>query len=130
MGVEPFLVTSTVAAAMAQRLVRTICSECKEQYTVNPDDLPDDFPYTPGMKLFRGAGCRKCRNTGYYGRAGLYELWTVEDRDREHIMSRHSSSVIQKDACEHGLKLLRKDGWDKVLSGMTTPEEVTRTTKV
>ena len=130
MGVEPFLVTSTVAAAMAQRLVRTICSECKEQYTPNPDDLPDDFPYTPGMTLFRGAGCRKCRNTGYYGRAGLYELWTVEDRDREHIMARHSSSVIQKEACQHGLKLLRRDGWDKVISGMTTPEEVTRTTKV
>ena len=88
MGVEPFLVTSTVAAAMAQRLVRTICSECKEPYEAEDKDLPPDFQIEEGQVLYRGAGCRKCRNTGYRGRTGLFELMVVSEGIREKIMAR------------------------------------------
>jgi general secretion pathway protein E/type IV pilus assembly protein PilB len=130
MGVEPFLVTSTLVAAMAQRLVRAVCPECKTFYEPNPEDLPDDFNYEPGMKLARGEGCRKCRDTGYYGRAGIFELWTLDEPVREHIMNRAPASRICRVAQEHGLRLLREDGWLKVREGITTPEEVTRTTKI
>jgi general secretion pathway protein E/type IV pilus assembly protein PilB len=130
MGVEPFLVTSTLMAAMAQRLVRTVCPECRTSYEPNPDDLPDDFQYEPGMQLARGEGCRKCRETGYYGRAGIFELWTLDEPVRERIMQRAAASDICRVAQAGGLRLLREDGWLKVREGMTTPEEVTRTTKV
>ncbi len=130
MGVEPFLVTSTLVAAMAQRLVRAVCPECKTFYEPNPDDLPDDFNHQPGMQLARGEGCRKCRDTGYYGRAGIFELWTLDEPVREHIMNRAPASQICRVAQDHGLRLLREDGWLKVREGITTPEEVTRTTKV
>jgi type II secretory ATPase GspE/PulE/Tfp pilus assembly ATPase PilB-like protein len=115
---------------MAQRLVRTVCSECKTTYEPNPDDLPADFHYEPGMQLARGEGCRKCRGTGYYGRAGIFELWTLEEPERERIMQRAPASDICRAAQQGGLRLLREDGWLKVRRGMTTPEEVTRTTKI
>ncbi|MBS3820398.1 MAG: type II/IV secretion system protein [Planctomycetes bacterium] len=130
MGVEPFLVTSTLVAAMAQRLVRTVCSECKTTYEPTPDDLPADFNYEPGMQLARGEGCRTCRGTGYYGRAGIFEMWTLEEPERERIMQRAPASDICRVAQQGGLRLLREDGWLKVRRGMTTPEEVTRTTKI
>jgi len=129
MGVEPFLVTSTVEAAMAQRLVRTICPECKEPYQPDPAQLPRDFHYQPGETLWRGRGCRKCRGTGYYGRTGLFELMVTTDRIREHIMNRAPVGKILATAKAEGLRLLREDGWLKVRQGITTPEEVIRATK-
>jgi len=130
MGVEPFLVTSTLAGAMAQRLVRTICPHCKEEYEVDPDTLPPDFHLEPGTRLWRGAGCRECRGTGFRGRTGLFELMMASDAVREKIMQRASSSAIQKVAVNDGLRLLREDGWMKVRAGITTPEEVMRSTKI
>ncbi len=129
MGIEPFLVTSTLEAAMAQRLVRTICSECKESYHPDPEMLPRDFVLPKGSVLYRGKGCRKCRGTGYYGRTGLYELLTTTDPVREKIMSRAPASDIIAIAKRDGLRLLREDGWLKVLAGETTPDEVVRSTK-
>jgi general secretion pathway protein E/type IV pilus assembly protein PilB len=130
MGIEPFLVTSTVEAAMAQRLVRTICPDCKEEYQPDPSSLPPDLQLEPDQTLFRGAGCRKCRNTGYRGRTGLYELMNTNDEIRERIMQRASASEIARVARANGLRLLREDGWLKVKQGLTTPDEVIRSTKV
>ncbi len=129
MGVEPFLVTSTLAGAMAQRLVRTICAHCKQEYEPDPESLPADFQFEPGRKLVRGAGCRKCRNTGFRGRTGLFELMVADEPIREKIMERSSSGAIAKVAVERGLRLLREDGWMKVRAGITTPEEVMRSTR-
>jgi general secretion pathway protein E/type IV pilus assembly protein PilB len=130
MGVEPFLVSSTLAAAMAQRLVRTICQECKEQYEPDRDQLPLDFKLEPGAKLCRGVGCRKCRETGFRGRTGLFELVTIDDDIREKIMGRVAAGEIIRTAVKNGLRVLREDGWMKVRAGITTPQEVMRSTKV
>ncbi|MCX5661963.1 MAG: type II secretion system ATPase GspE [Planctomycetota bacterium] len=130
MGIEPFLVTSTLNAAMAQRLVRTICKECKEEYEPDRELFPADFELAPGRKLFRGRGCPKCRGTGYRGRAGIYELMVNNEAISEKIMTRASSYAIVQSAQQTAkLKLLREDGWDKVRLGVTTPEEVMRSTK-
>ena len=130
MGVEPFLVTSTLAAAMAQRLVRTVCADCKEEYEPDREQLPADFLLDPGQRLWRGTGCRKCRGTGFRGRTGLFELLVADDPIREKIMERASSGSIMNVAVKQGLRVLRKDGWMKVRAGITTPEEVMRSTKV
>jgi len=129
MGIEPYLVTSTVCAAMAQRLVRTICQDCKEPYEPDPDTLPGDFQIAPGTILHRGAGCRKCRGTGYHGRTGLFELMVLDEAICSKIMAQAPVGEILTAARESGLRLLREDGWDKVRNGLTTPEEVMRGTK-
>jgi len=129
MGVEPFLVTSTLAGAMAQRLVRTICPHCKEPYEPDPKDLPPDFHLEPGQVLWRGAGCRECRGTGFRGRTGLFELMVADDAVREKIMQRASATEIARVAVQNGLRLLREDGWMKVRAGITTPDEVIRSTR-
>ncbi|MCD6364341.1 MAG: type II secretion system ATPase GspE [Planctomycetes bacterium] len=128
MGVEPFLVTSTLASAMAQRLVRTICPNCKEAYDPDIRKLPSDIELEEGTKFYRGRGCRKCRGTGYYGRIGLFELMVADDAIREKIMARSSSRIIAEAAEAAGMQRLRMDGWRKVKAGITTPEEVIRAT--
>jgi general secretion pathway protein E/type IV pilus assembly protein PilB len=129
MGVEPFLVTSTLEAAMAQRLVRTICPDCREAYQPDRNSLPRDFALQEGQMLYRGKGCRKCRNTGYFGRTGLFELMLISDAIRDRIMTRSPADHIVTVAQKEGLRLLRQDGWLKVSEGITTPEEVIRATK-
>ncbi len=126
MGVEPYLVSSTVEAVMAQRLVRVLCSACKEPYEPDPADLPDDFPYEPGMTLYRPVGCRECRNTGYRGRVGIFELLLTDDRIRELTVERASAVAIFNAARASGMRTLREDGWIKVRNGLTTVEEVLR----
>jgi type II secretion system protein E len=130
MGIEPFLVTSTLNAAMAQRLVRKICKHCKESYEPDRERLPKDLVLEPGRQLYRGQGCRKCQNSGYSGRLGLYELMTTSEQVNEKILLRSSSHVIENVARAEGLRLLRDDGWRHVLAGQTTVEEVVRCTKV
>ena len=115
---------------MAQRLVRTVCSECKEPYEPDADKLPADLGYQKGEIFYRGRGCRKCHNTGYYGRAGLFELMVTSDAIRESVMARRPASDIVNIARREGLRLLREDGWIKVRQGVTTPEEVMRCTKM
>ncbi|MBK8913723.1 MAG: Flp pilus assembly complex ATPase component TadA [Phycisphaerales bacterium] len=131
MGVEPFLISSSVEAVMAQRLVRTICKHCRESYV--PEDvrgLPKDFEYKAGDKLARGRGCRECHNTGYAGRRAIYELLSLNDELRELIVQRASASQLLPAARRNGLRLLREDGWAMVRAGHTTPEEVVRATKL
>lgn len=129
MGVEPFLISSSVEAVMAQRLVRTICKHCREEYTPDPDKLPKDFHWD-GKPLFRGKGCRECQNYGYAGRRAIFELLTMTDEIREMVVQRKSASQILTVARRNGLKLLREDGWRVVSEGLTTPEEVIRATKM
>jgi general secretion pathway protein E/type IV pilus assembly protein PilB len=129
MGVEPFLVSSTVEGVMAQRLVRTICKDCKIEYEPDPADVPPDFPGVGGpLTLFKGAGCRACRQTGFRGRLGLFELLINSDALRELVIRRENSMRLRQVALQEGMVTLRKDGWRKVLAGMTTLEEVCRVT--
>jgi len=131
MGVEPFLVSSSLEAVLAQRLVRLICKHCKEEYLPdNPAKLPPDFKYQRGEKLFRGKGCKECRNTGFSGRRALYELLVMDDELREMVLNQASASQLQTVACEHGLVLMRDVGWELCRRGFTTPQEVLRVTKV
>lgn len=130
MGVEPFLISSSVEGVLAQRLVRKICPECKEEYEPDPAALPPDFEYQPGQKLYRGKGCRQCLNTGYQGRVGVYELLQMNEEIRESIVQRESAGRLLDIARRHGLRLLRDDGFGKVVQGLTTIEEVLRLTRI
>lgn len=133
MGVEPFLVSSTVEGIMAQRLVRTICPDCKTEYEVNVDDLPIDFPKKRAddggpLRLHKGAGCRACRQSGYRGRTGIHELLVTGDDIKDLIVQRTNANVLRGVGLKNGMRTLRKDGWIKVLNGVTTYDEVARTT--
>jgi type II secretion system protein E len=133
MGVEPFLVASTVEGVMAQRLVRRLCTQCKQAYVPDDADLPPDFPRekiaAAGGKLYRSQGCRACRNVGYSGRMGIYELLVTTNKIRQLAHDRASTWAISKAAVEDGMLSLRQDGWRKVLAGRTSIEEVAQTTK-
>jgi len=128
MGIEPFLVASTVEGVLAQRLVRTICPECKETYTPDAKELPNDFPMEPGLKLHRGVGCRACRQTGFRGRTGIHELLVTGDAIRELVVNRVDANRIRQEGIKRGMVTLRRDGWRKVLQGKTTIEEIARVT--
>lgn len=133
MGVEPFLVASTVEAVMAQRLVRILCKECKESYIPNDEELPADFPRDDlaeaGGKLYRPKGCKACRHTGYTGRQGLFELLVTTEAVRQLAHDRASSWAMKKAGVAQGMRTLRHDGWRKVVGGKTTVEEVVRVAK-
>jgi general secretion pathway protein E/type IV pilus assembly protein PilB len=132
MGVEPFLISSTLEGVLAQRLVRTLCKHCKEAYMPSHDEVPADFPieeYTSGQPLYRAKGCRACRGTGYSGRQGIYELLVTNEVIRQMASERRSTNDIRKAAIETGMKTLRQDGWVKVSQGITTIDEVLRVTK-
>ena len=132
MGVEPFLVSSTVEGVMAQRLVRTLCPECKEPYRPSREDLPDDFPIDQlqeGAVIYRATGCRACRDVGYRGRLGIFELLVTTESIRQLAHDRSSTWAIKQAAVRDGMRTLRQDGWVKVLIGRTTVDEVVRATK-
>jgi type II secretion system protein E len=133
MGVEPFLVASTVEGVLAQRLVRVLCDDCKEQYQPNSTDLPDDFPVEhrldPKLTLYRPVGCESCRRTGYHGRLGIYELLVTNEEIRQMMTQTGTSNAIKQVAVKNGMETMRMDGWNKVLSGVTTIDEIVRVTK-
>jgi general secretion pathway protein E/type IV pilus assembly protein PilB len=133
MGVEPFLVSSTVEGVMAQRLVRKLCRECRKAMIPPDGDLPEDFPLErlaeEGATIYQAVGCPACRGTGYRGRGGLYELLVVNDEIRTLAGQRVSSVELRKAAIRAGLRTLRDDGWNQVLAGTTTIEEVLRVTR-
>jgi general secretion pathway protein E/type IV pilus assembly protein PilB len=129
MGVEPYLVASTVEGVMAQRLVRRLCSHCRESYRPNPDDLPKDFPNRDIQELFRAVGCRECGDTGYAGRIGAYELLISDDPIREMCGERVSSTRIRQYGVEQGMVTLRQCGWLHAMNGTTSIDDVLRITK-
>jgi len=131
MGIEPFLISSSVILILAQRLVRKICSECREQIKVHPQLLidlgvPPDEAKT--ATVYKGKGCAICSGTGYKGRLGLYEVMTMKEEIKELVLSRASASEIKKEAIRLGMKTLRQSGIHKVKEGLTSIEEVVRTT--
>ena len=133
MGIEPFLVASSVESVMAQRLVRTICPHCKSEQKVEPDYLrrigfPEDE--IPTATFWHGAGCERCRQLGYQGRMGIYELLILNEGIRPLILNRAPASTIAQKAIDFGMRTLRVDGWNKVRNGQTTIEEVLRVTQI
>lgn len=129
MGVEPYLVASTIEGVLAQRLVRILCPHCKAAYKPSSEDLPPDFPRPLPEKLWKPVGCRNCRESGFAGRKGIYELLKSDAGVRQLCVDRVSSTVIKEYGLKHGMTTLRMDGWDKVIQGITTVEEVARITK-
>ncbi len=133
MGVEPFLVSSTVEGVMAQRLVRKLCTECRQEYKPAQEELPEDFPIDsrldPELRLYQPNGCEKCRGTGFRGRIGIYELLVSNEEIRQLATQKVSSQVIKQAAMKAGMQTLRADGWQKVLDGITTVDEVLRVSK-
>lgn len=133
MGVEPFLVASTVEGVMAQRLVRRLCGECKEAYQPAQEDLPEDFPFEEltkaGGRIYRHRGCRECRQLGYSGRMGIFELLVANDKVRQLAHDKVSTYEIRQAGIEGGMATLRMDGWRKVLEGKTTVDEILRVTR-
>ncbi len=127
MGAEPYLIASALRCAMSQRLVRSICPQCREEYEAPPEirHRLDPSGKLGAFKLFRGKGCRYCFNTGYRGRNVISELLIVDDAIKRKILERAPSSEIEKEArSTGGLRLMYEDGLEKVLKGLTTLEEV------
>ena len=132
MGIEPFLVASSVEAILAQRLVRTICPVCKTPQKVDRDFLLKiGFPESEidSTTFYKGAGCEECRMLGYQGRMGIYEILIMSEGLRSLILNRAAASTIAQKALSEGMRTLRMDGWRKVRSGITTIEEVLRVTQ-
>jgi len=136
MGVQPFLISTAVLGVQAQRLVRRICSECKEEFQPNYK-IPDEILKNVGLnqdvksiKVYKGKGCNLCRGTGYKGRASIMEVLPVTDTVREMILKSAPSDAIKKSAIEAGMRTLLQDGWIKVLKGITTLDEVMRVTNI
>ncbi|MBQ7029695.1 MAG: type II/IV secretion system protein [Thermoguttaceae bacterium] len=131
MGVEPFLVGTTVEGIMAQRLARRLCKHCKQPWKPRPDEVPDDFP--PELletgTIYRPVGCRECRETGYAGRVALYELLIPNDEIRRLAGEKAPSAEVKKIARANGMATLRDNGWKKVGLGITSVEEVVRVAK-
>jgi general secretion pathway protein E/type IV pilus assembly protein PilB len=133
MGVEPFLVASSLEAVVAQRLVRRLCPACRRPATPDRAFLESiGFPVAAlaeGRAIYDAAGCEKCRATGYRGRTGIYEVLAITEAIEPRIIERTSSHAIKQIATEQGMQTLRDDGWMKVLDGITTLEEVLRVTE-
>lgn len=127
MGVEPFLISSSVEAVLAQRLVRTVCKKCEEKIP-SPDSLKQQFPAIKFIQ--RGKGCKACKNTGYRGRIGIFELLLTDEKIRKMITDKASADEIRKYAIEQGMKTLYGDGIEKVKAGITTLDEVLRVTEL
>lgn len=130
MGVEGYLISSSLLCVQAQRLVRRICADCGESHQITDDEArvlqinPDDFP---GAR--KGTGCERCGGTGYRGRIGLYELLVMSDTLRHEIAVGSDANVIRDQAIREGMKTLRQDALEKLAAGLTTPEEVVRVTR-
>jgi len=136
MGVEPFLITSTLELIIAQRLVRVLCPQCRESYHPSPEDLAslgvtlDENNENKEIILYRPKGCSLCRNIGYRGRTGIFELLELNDEMRGYIINRVQTEQIRQKASQEGMLSLQQDGLKKVLQGITSIEEVLRETQI
>jgi type IV pilus assembly protein PilB len=125
-GVEPYLVTSSLIMAVAQRLMRRLCPDCKEAHIPNEEEI-HDF----GIKaktIYKAKGCKKCRMTGYYGQVAIYELLEVNDEIKDLASKNNAPHVIKAAACKHGMRTLRESAFEKVERGITCIEEALRAT--
>ncbi|QDV20740.1 Type II secretion system protein E [Gimesia panareensis] len=129
MGVEAYLVASTVEAVLAQRLVRVLCKHCKRPHQPHPDKIPPDFPLERMQEIYEPVGCRHCREMGYSGRIGILELLVNDPVIRKLCTEHASSGQIRDYARKNGWRTLRDAGWEKVLAGSTSIDEILRVTK-
>ncbi len=130
-GVEPYLVASSIEAFIAQRLVRTVCPHCKEEdKSATMIEMKKQIIKELGIAkntsfmIYRGRGCNQCNHTGFWGRVAIYEVLLMSEKIRELVMKKSTASEIKRQALSEGIKTLRQDGWQKVIDGLTTPEEV------
>lgn len=128
MGIEPYLVSSSVICIIAQRLVRIICQNCKKEFTPKKELLREIGRDYNNVTFLRGEGCEDCKHTGYKGRTAIYEIFLISDEIRKLILNKSPSNIIREEAISQGMKSLFQDGWDKVEKGITTLEEVLRVT--
>lgn len=129
MGIEPFLISSSVNAILAQRLIRIICTHCKEEYVPDSEELHKlgvSDKDSAGRKVYRGKGCVKCHHTGYRGRSGIFELMLLDREMKNLVLKTADSNTIKQLAVEKGMITLRQDGLQKIFQGVTTIEEVFR----
>jgi type II secretion system protein E len=129
MGVEPYLVASTVEGVLAQRLVRRLCPDCKRQVATASLDLPADFPEDRPEFIYAPVGCRECSDSGYAGRTGVFELLTTDPVLKEMCAENESATKIRKHAIANGMTTLRDNGWERVMEGVTSVDEVVRITR-
>jgi len=131
MGIEPFLVSSSILAVLAQRLVRRLCPDCRVPYTPTTTEMQRIGINAAGFagKIYKGAGCKACRNTGYRGRLAIQELMVIEDDIRTLVMQNADAASIRRTCQAKGMKLLRQDGAERVFAGETTIEELLRVTQ-
>jgi type IV pilus assembly protein PilB len=126
-GVQPFLVASSLRAVMAQRLVRRVCPDCREPAELTDSErraLRIESDQLQNAQVVHGKGCEQCRDSGYQGRMGIFEIFVLDDEIRQMINARHSTLNLRQRARELGMRTLREDGIRKVLAGLTTAEEV------
>ena len=129
MGIENFLLSSALLGVLAQRLVRVICPKCKEEAPLTPTLKAEmGLLEKENMKVYHGKGCSACSQTGFRGRCGIYELLVIDDSIRELILKKTTAQAICDEARKKGMRTLREDGWDKVVKGITTVEEILRVT--
>jgi general secretion pathway protein E len=127
MGIEPFLVASSLVGVLAQRLVRTLCKKCKQSYVPTRDEAKKiGVELAPDLSFFKEIGCDDCLQTGYSGRTGIYELLLINDEIRQLVLKNVDAATIKRAATRVGMKTLKDDGARRVLLGQTTPEEVLR----
>jgi len=130
MGVEGYLISSSLLAIQAQRLVRRVCTDCTIEVELTDDEARVlEIPRDSCPTVNRGSGCDRCGGTGYRGRVGLYELLVMSDAIRHHIAVDADANVIREQAIKEGMRTLRQDALNKLRSGLTTPEEVVRVTR-
>jgi type II secretory ATPase GspE/PulE/Tfp pilus assembly ATPase PilB-like protein len=130
MGVEPYLVASSLEAVLAQRLVRVLCKHCKQADTSpTTHAIKAQIGISADTPVFRSVGCRECRNTGYHGRHAIFEWMDIDNDLRQMVLKNCSAGEIAEVARRNGLRTLSEDGWRLVRAGITTPEEVLRVTK-
>jgi type II secretion system protein E len=133
MGIEPYLVSSSVECFVAQRLVRLICPTCKEPIKPSKEILKElgveHVSEVSKVAFYEGKGCDECKHTGYKGRTAIYEMLVVDSEIRELMMARKSADIIKEKAVKRGMRTLRQDGWEKIKMGLTTPAEVLRVTE-
>jgi len=129
MGIEPFLIASSVMGVLAQRLVRVVCPKCKAPFRPEAN-LAQEFQLPAGASLWKGKGCAACGQSGYKGRVGIFELLTMTEPLKEQVVARAPAHVMRSAACSAGMRGLREDGVAKALAGATTVEEVVRVTQL
>jgi type IV pilus assembly protein PilB len=124
MGIEPFMLSSSLVGVIAQRLVRRVCNSCKHEYVPSEEEMKTLGITDPNFKLYKGTGCKDCNNTGYRGRIAIHEILVINKEVREAISKRLPTDALKDICIHHGMKTLKDSGFQLVKKGVTTLQEV------